>query len=64
MISQESMVLSQGMTIEAAIKFKNPLLQDKDELKEMMNYFNIFNQFLVPKAGQCVIIPTLQKFQL
>jgi hypothetical protein len=62
-IEQEKMQLSQGMTIEAAIKFKNPLLTSKDELKIFMNYYNIFNQFVVPKSGEYVIIPVSEDYQ-
>lgn len=56
----EPFLFMPGMTIEAAIRFKNKYIHGQI-LTELMKEFNMVNDFRAPHAGESFLIPVLKE---
>lgn len=59
-VSYEPFLFMPGMTIEAAIRYKNKYIHG-EILKELMSKFNEVNGLRAPKAGESFLIPVMEE---
>lgn len=60
----ETMTLGQSHTIEAILRYKNPLVEKGSQLEALVELFNNLNEFKCTKLGQQVIIPIIEEYQV
>lgn len=60
----EEFFFGSGVTIEAVLRLKNPLVEQGPNLQELVNTFNELNNNVCTFSGMCYTIPICEEYQI